>query len=78
MLVQIHTFPVDHTLILLLPLPSAMIILFERFEARPVTLAPIIVFAEPVMISRAVFAPKTVLLFPVVLLVNVIEPITVF
>lgn len=55
-----------------------MMILFERFEARPVTLAPRMVFAEPVMISRAVFAPKTVLLFPVVLLANAIEPITVF
>ena len=41
-----------------------MMILFERPAARPVTLAPRIVFAEPVMIPRAVLTPTAVLLEP--------------
>lgn len=48
-LVPIPTFPVDPTLIRRLPLPSAMMILFERFESRPDTLAPRMVLLEPVV-----------------------------
>jgi hypothetical protein len=66
-LVQIPTAPVDDTLILLFPLPSAMMILFERFEASPTTLAPRIVLFEPVVIPRAVLKPITVLFEAVVL-----------
>jgi hypothetical protein len=65
--VQIPTAPVDDTLILLFPLPSAMMILFERFEASPVTLAPRIVLLEPVVMPIAVLYPRTVLWLPVVL-----------
>jgi hypothetical protein len=53
-LVQIPTLPVASTLIRWFPSPSAMIMLFERFDARPVTLAPRMVLATPVVIPRAV------------------------
>jgi hypothetical protein len=67
-LVPIPTAPVDDTLILLFPSPSAMMILFERFAASPVTLAPRIVLPEPVVIPIAVAYPRMVFLEPVVLL----------
>ena len=41
-----------------------MMILFESPAARPVTLAPRIVLAEPVIIHAAVLSPRTVLLEP--------------
>jgi hypothetical protein len=53
-LVPIPTLPVASTLIRWFPSPSARIMLFERFDARPVTLAPRIVLADPVIIPRAV------------------------
>ena len=52
--VPIPTLPVDPTLILRFPLPSAMMILLERFDASQETLAPIIVLPEPVVIPCAV------------------------
>ncbi len=60
--VQIPTAPVDDTLILLLPSPSAMMMLLERSDASHVTLAPRIVFPEPDIIPHAVLAPRAVLL----------------
>ena len=63
--VPIPTSPVEETLILLFPSPSAIIILLERFDARPVTLAPRIVLAEPVIIHCAVPYQIAVLLLPV-------------
>jgi hypothetical protein len=76
--VQIPTLPVASTLILWFPSPSAMIILFERFDARPVTLAPIIVLAEPVIIPSAVLYPIAVLLLPFTLLDSANVPSAVF
>jgi hypothetical protein len=76
-LVQIPTAPVDDTLILLLPSPSAMMILFERLAASPVTLAPRIVLPDPVVIHHAVLAPRAVLLSPVVLFIREDAPLAV-
>jgi hypothetical protein len=73
-LVPIPTFPVDPTLILLFPLPSAMMMLLERFPARPVTLAPRIVLPEPVVIPPAVLAPIAVLLSPLTLSTRAATP----
>ena len=73
-LVPIPTAPVEDTLILRFPLPSAMMILLERFDASQETLAPIIVLPEPVVIPRAVLYPSAVLLEPVVLLKRVNVP----
>jgi hypothetical protein len=44
-----------------------MIILLERFDESPHTLAPRIVFPEPVVIPQAVLNQTTVFLEPVVL-----------
>ncbi len=66
-LVPIPTLPVDQTLILLFPSPSAMMMLLDRFDARPITLAPRMVFPDPVVIHLAVLYPRAVLLAPVVL-----------
>lgn len=63
--VPIPTAPVDEILILLFPSPSAIMILLERFDKRPVTLAPRIVLAEPVIIHCAVPYQIAVLLLPV-------------
>ena len=52
-LVPIPTLPVASTLIRWFPSPSARMMLLERFDARPVTLAPRIVLADPVIIPRA-------------------------
>ena len=76
--VQIPTAPVEDTFIRRLPLPSAMMILFERFEARPMTLAPRMVLLEPVVIHEAVFDQRVVLLEPVVLVVPAAKPSAVF
>ena len=67
MLVPIPTLPVDQTLILLFPSPSAMMMLLDRFDARPITLAPRMVFPDPVVIHLAVLYPRAVLLAQVVL-----------
>lgn len=76
-MVPIPTLPVDPTLILLLPSPSAMMILLERDPARPVILAPRMVFATHVVIPRAVPYPRAVLLIPVVLLKSDSAPFAV-
>lgn len=59
------------------PLPSAIIILLERLAARPVTLAPIIVFAAPVITQSAVLNQSTVLFEPDTLCHKLFIPIAV-
>ena len=75
--VPIHTFPVASTLIRWLPSPSAKMMVLERSLASPVTLAPMMVLADPVMIPQAVLAPMAVLLSPLTLDARVAIPYAV-
>jgi hypothetical protein len=74
---QIPTAPVDDTLILLLPKPSAMMILLVRDDVSPVTLAPMMVLPDPVVIPCHDSRQRIVLLEPEVILFRELTPIAV-